>query len=160
MSNTERITAEEYRRRLTKPRQYPPPPIFTPDVYAASGREYIIEIEPMGAPRVTRSSRFGNTKIAGAIARYDALKARIKNDCALLGYQLTGVLKIRFELSMPASWSGKKKDLHRGRPHQSKPDIDNMVKAVADAFGGDDSHVHTLQATKVWADTGKIVLFR
>jgi Holliday junction resolvase RusA-like endonuclease len=137
-----------------------PKPLFTPQVYAASGSELVIEIEPMGAPRVTRNSRWGNKKVEGAIERYDVLKAKIKGDCALLGYKLSGKLTVRFELTMPKSWSKKDRDLHRGRPHQSKPDLDNMIKAVMDAFGADDSHVHTITASKIWAEKGRIVITR
>lgn len=92
------------------------------------------------------------------VVRYFALKDAIRAACAAVNYQMGGVLTVRFELSMPQSWSQKKRDSLRGQPHQQKPDVDNMGKAVADSFNEDDSHVHTMILSKVWADNGRIII--
>lgn len=45
----------------------------------------------------------------------------------------------------------------RGMPHQQKPDIDNLTKAVLDALLPDDSVVWSLaKLEKRWADTAAI----
>ena len=43
-----------------------------------------------------------------------------------------------------------------GKPHQSKPDIDNLIKAFLDALLDDDAHVWDIRATKVWGTDGSI----
>jgi len=159
MADTERWTPQQYRDHIAGPKKATPKPLFTPEVYAVTSGELVIEIEPMGAPRTTRNSRFNPTK-SNAIDRYVATTTKIREDCALLGYKLGAVLNVRFEISMPKSWSDKKRAQHAGRPHQSKPDLDNMIKLVMDAFKGDDSHVHTITARKIWATTGRIVIIR
>jgi Holliday junction resolvase RusA-like endonuclease len=47
-----------------------------------------------------------------------------------------------------------------GQPHQQKPDIDNCCKALMDLEGTNDGHVHMLNATKRWAEKGRIILYR
>jgi Holliday junction resolvase RusA-like endonuclease len=115
----------------------------------------IIAHEPMGAPRMVQSDKWKGREV---VLRYFALKDAVRAACLAQNYQMGGVLTIRFELSMPKSWSQKKRDQMRGKPHQQKPDIDNMGKAVADSFNEDDSHVHTMILSKVWADIGRIII--
>lgn len=38
--------------------------------------------------------------------------------------------------AMPASWSAAKQAAHMGRLHRSKPDKDNVLKAICDALNG------------------------
>lgn len=57
---------------------------------------------------------------------------------------------------MPGTWSKKKKFEMLSRPHQQKPDVDNLAKAILDALLKDDSGVHTLFLTKVWSEDGFI----
>ena len=101
-------------------------PIFTPQVYEQTTGELIIEIEPMGAPRMVQSDKWKSRPV---VERYHALKDKIRHDCELFGYKLGAVVKLRFELSMPDSWSDKKKAAFAGMPHQQKPDVDNLAKA-------------------------------
>ena len=64
-------------------------------------------------------------------------------------FQKSSSLFIRFEMPMPNSWSKKKKMKMHQKPHQQKPDIDNLVKAVLDSLFHDDSHVFYINAFKV-----------
>ena len=41
---------------------------------------------------------------------------------------------ITFFIPVPASWSKKKKKQHHGMLHQSKPDLDNLLKAASDCL--------------------------
>jgi Holliday junction resolvase RusA-like endonuclease len=63
---------------------------------------------------------------------------------------------ITFYFAMPPSWSNKKKNEMRGRPHQSKPDWDNCAKAVCDGLLGEDKTIWNITVTKLWADEGSI----
>ena len=57
---------------------------------------------------------------------------------------------------IPESSSAKRKADLRGRPCRSKPDIDNIIKALCDALNGvayeDDSQVVKIAAEKIWGD--------
>ena len=64
-----------------------------------------------------------------------------------------------FGLPMPKSWSKKKRLAMCGQPHESRPDLDNMLKALWDAAAKEDCHIHSIaHASKVWADAGYIQL--
>lgn len=119
------------------------------------GQQIIIEHEPMGAPRMVQSDKWKKREV---VLRYFALKDAVRKACEAVGYKMGGTLTVDFELSMPKSWPQKKRDFLRGKPHQQKPDIDNMGKAVADSFNEDDSHVHTMRLSKTWADVGRIII--
>lgn len=65
---------------------------------------------------------------------------------------------VTFVMPMPQSWSQKKRAQYAGRPHQSKPDCDNMLKALMDALYEDDSHVWDCRITKIWGEKGQIII--
>lgn len=77
-----------------------------------------------------------------------------------LRLQYTGELpksvSISFLLPMPSSWSNKKREAMFLAPHQQRPDIDNLVKAVLDALCDDDSYVYRIEASKQWGEFGAI----
>jgi len=76
-------------------------------------------------------------------------KLRVEED---VGDQFSVV----FRIGMPKSWSEKKKDLMLGKPHRSKPDLDNLIKAIQDILLKDDSGVYEVRAAKYWWHTGGI----
>ena len=167
-SKTETITAAEYRARNTrKPATSPlaqmvmathAPLVWlttAPVALPSPEPQVIIEHEPMGAPRMVQSDKWKGREV---VTRYHAAKDAIRNACEAQGYRLAPILIVRFEISMPPSWSQKKRNELRGQPHQQKPDCDNCTKLCMDAFNEDDSHVHTIHASKVWADTGRIII--
>lgn len=45
-----------------------------------------------------------------------------------------------------------------GKPHQQKPDKDNLEKALLDAIFGEDSHIWDGRVTKIWGETGKMII--
>ena len=61
---------------------------------------------------------------------------------------------VTFVIPMPKSWSKADKDLMRNNPHQSKPDVDNLVKGLLDAVFEEDCFVWDLRASKYWGDEG------
>ncbi len=68
------------------------------------------------------------------------------------GYHIT------FVIPMPQSWSKKKRAQHAGKPHQQKPDKDNLEKALLDAVFDEDSHVWDGRVTKIWGEKGQIII--
>ena len=113
----------------------------------------IIEIEPNTKPRMTRADKW---KKRLCVLQYrafcDELRLKTRN------LQLSGSFKIRFFLSMPKSWSKKKRDLMRGQAHQETPDLDNLLKAVNDVLLKQDKVIFQIDASKWWADKGKIII--
>ena len=59
---------------------------------------------------------------------------------------------------MPGSWSKKKKNLMENTAHRQRPDLDNMVKGLIDAVYKEDAIIHTIEASKLWAATGHIII--
>lgn len=114
-----------------------------------------LPITPIGKPRQTQSDKW---KKRPCVLRYrafcDELRARMH------GRALPeGGLHLTFFIPMPKSWSMKKQMAYEGQPHQQKPDVDNLTKAVLDALLEDDSGVWDVRATKRWAyETPRIVI--
>jgi Holliday junction resolvase RusA-like endonuclease len=61
-----------------------------------------------------------------------------------------------FSFEIPKSWPRDKRESLLGKPHESRPDLDNLVKWVGDAAQGvlwdDDAKIVKLNAEKVWAE--------
>lgn len=63
-----------------------------------------------------------------------------------------------FVLPMPPSWSRSKREAMDGAPHQVRPDLDNLQKALLDALFTEDSRVWDLRVSKVWGESGGILV--
>jgi Holliday junction resolvase RusA-like endonuclease len=65
-------------------------------------------------------------------------------------------------VAMPASWSAKRKAAALGEPAVCKPDIDNVIKLIADAGNGlvwaDDKQIVTLSVHRSYADAPGLLL--
>lgn len=103
-------------------------------------------------PRQTRSDKWQQRP---AVVRYrayaDELRLR-KVDLPESGAHVV------FILPMPASWKPLKRAMMNGRPHQQKPDSDNLLKALLDAVKKDDSGIWDVRVSKYWGETGKIYI--
>ena len=117
----------------------------------------IIDITPIGKPRMTRRDKWAKRD---CVIRYFEYKERL--NVALKGNFGVNSLfmphQITFYLPMPKSWSIKKKKELEGAPHRSKPDIDNLLKAIYDSLLDDDSSVYYVTAVKYWDEEGKIII--
>lgn len=114
--------------------------------------EKVYNITPLGKPRMTRADKW---KKRPEVLRYRAFCDEVRLNKVTL--QESGYHVI-FVLPMPPSWSKKKRALMDGKPHQQKPDKDNLEKALLDALFGEDSHIWDGRVTKIWGETGKIVI--
>jgi Holliday junction resolvase RusA-like endonuclease len=65
---------------------------------------------------------------------------------------------LKFYIPMPKSWSKKKQSAMMGKPHQGKPDKDNLEKAFLDAVCADDSYIWDGRVSKFWWNEGRIVM--
>ena len=70
----------------------------------------------------------------------------------------SGQVDVIFFVPMPKTWTKKKCLEMDGKPHQSRPDIDNYLKALFDAVCSEDSHIYKVTAKKVWSTKGMIEL--
>jgi Holliday junction resolvase RusA-like endonuclease len=62
-------------------------------------------------------------------------------------------LSIHFYIPVPKSWYKTKKARAHGKLHQSKPDIDNLTKAVFDALLPEDKRIAQVsELVKTWVD--------
>lgn len=110
----------------------------------------VYDIEPVPKPRMTQRDGWQRRP---AVLRYRAFKDEVRLKRVALNPD--GCM-VEFLLPMPKSWSHKRRAQMSGQPHTQKPDLDNLVKALADACYTDDSAIHTIAARKVWADRGEI----
>lgn len=112
-----------------------------------------IDIKPVPKPRMTMSDRWAKRP---AVIRY-----RTYCDELRLKYtkRLPAILSVDFYMPIPNSFSRKKKALYIGKPHQQRPDIDNLLKAVMDALCDDDSYIYIIHAAKQWSDRPGIEIY-
>ena len=70
---------------------------------------------------------------------------------------ITGKIEINIVFYMKPSRASKKQMLAQiGTPHLKRPDLDNLVKAILDAYNGivwqDDSQIYCIQAQKIYCN--------
>lgn len=112
----------------------------------------IYDIKPVTKPRMTRRDKWEHRP---CVMRYRAFKDEIRDSGLAIpdaGYHVI------FVLPMPKSWSGKKMDSARNKPHLQTPDKDNLEKALLDALYQNDAHIWDGRVSKVWGDEGKIIV--
>src|ERR1700743_2139947 len=124
-----------------------------------------IAVPPCSAPRMTRRDAIfinpnhedPKKRQRAPVTKYFAFKTAFKNEADRMNVKLTEVLNICFIIPMPQSWSKNKRDKMRYEPHKQRPDRDNYLKAVQDAFGGDDGFVWDGRTLKIWGETGGMI---
>lgn len=115
-----------------------------------------VVIDPVAKPRMTRSDRW---KKRPRVMRYRVYSIRLRQAALLNKFVPANELIMQFHIKMPVSWSKKKKEQMKGKPMQSRPDIDNLEKAILDSlFPNDDSAVWKVCASKRWADFGSVTI--
>jgi Holliday junction resolvase RusA-like endonuclease len=114
---------------------------------------YIFRITPLAKPRMTQRDKWAHRK---PVAAYFAFKTLLVALAKLQEFHPSDQMRMRFYLPMPKSWSQQKKQRLNGRPHQQKPDRDNLEKGVLDAFFTDDSRSWHGETYKYWAVDGRI----
>ena len=109
-----------------------------------AGKYWAINVKPIGKPRMTRRDQWFKRP---AVERYWEMKAILKKEVKQIQAQR---LKLWYLFQPPKSWSKKRKEAALGKPHLSKPDLDNLVKGTLDALYEEDSVVYEIQAIKIW----------
>ena len=110
----------------------------------------IYPITPCPAPRMTAADKWQKRP---RVLRYRAFRDEVRAHRVVLG----NGARVTFWMPMPASWSEAKRVRQDGQPHQQRPDIDNLLKALLDAIYEDDAGIwHIGGAQKRWARDGAI----
>ena len=112
----------------------------------------LYHITPVSKPRQTRSDKW---KKRPCVMRYRTFADEVRE--AKIQIPASGC-EVTFFIPMPKSWSQKKRIETSCMPHQQKPDIDNLLKALLDAVFSDDSHVYEIKVRKVWSVSGGIAI--
>lgn len=116
----------------------------------------IFDLAPVAKPRMTQSDKWQRRP---AVVRYWAFKDRLCQQAQERGFELGESFRVTFYLPMPRSWSRAKRARMEGQPHRDRPDLDNIIKALEDSLLPDnDSGVWAIEARKVWASEGRIVI--
>ena len=143
--NNERINMKQY--KLSSPEK---------KINSVTNKAFVSFVHPMGKPRMTQSDRWKHRKCVDNYFAYaDEMRKQANDQKFVLGDRFT----ISFYIDMPKSWSQKKRDQMVLQPHQQKPDIDNLLKAVMDALKKDgDQSVFEVHAIKYWHVYGGIII--
>lgn len=115
------------------------------------------QVKPVPKPRMTRRDKWKKRPIVVAYHQYKDL---LNMQANLYDYHLTPELNMDFHISMPESWSKKKKLEMVGKKHQQRPDLDNLVKAFQDALSDEDGYVAVYKNVgKYWSLEDKIIVY-
>lgn len=114
----------------------------------------ILYIKPKGYIRRTKADIWKKRK---SVIEYYRYKDEI-NQMIQERYIPSETLKVVFLLKPADSLSFIKKKKLYYTPHNKKPDLDNLVKALLDAFHRQDNIVHTIYAHKIYAPINAICL--
>lgn len=127
-------------------------------------------LKPIGKPRMTGKSAI-YSKTAKKFWEYkDALLKAIlgdvykegdkdhNNKCIGEKFKNIKIVKCFFYIEMPKSWSKDMKKRKYGKPHDSKPDIDNLLKGIMDSLFEDDKGIYFVVGGKYWSDENAMYL--
>lgn len=117
----------------------------------APAKEY--PIVPVAKPRMTRRDKW---KRRASVLRYYAFKDEVR----LRKVELPQPCRVIFYLPMPASWPASKRSAMEDTAHRSKPDTDNLLKALNDSVFEDDAHLWSIWAEKRWSAKPRIVVMQ
>lgn len=116
---------------------------------------YEFPIKPMPKPRMTRADAW---KSRPCVVKYWEFKEHLLYEAKKLDFKLGNAFHVKLAISMPKSWSEKKKFEMMGCPHDGKGDIDNFVKAIMDCMLKQDKTVYKIIAEKYWSHDDAILL--
>lgn len=115
------------------------PKIVSEAILANGTIEFTVHHKPMGAPRMTRRDKWLQRP---CVMAYREFKDAINRDCPPIPHphRILSLSWIAFFVP-PPSWSAKRRAAALGGLHRSKPDRDNIDKAILDALFAEDSAI-------------------
>jgi Holliday junction resolvase RusA-like endonuclease len=121
-------------------------------------KTYTFDIAPVSKPRMVRSDKWKKRTVTDS---YWAFKGELKLRANLQGLETlpSELNTVAFIVSMPESWSEKKKKEHDGMPHTQRPDLDNFLKGLQDCLCTEDSHIWKISnLIKIWGRQGQLII--
>lgn len=123
------------------------------------GRKLIRYSLPMAGMGAVRQSQRDRWRPSPAVARYrswkDELRLRMRNWPAEDEIRKIGVLAY---YAIPSGWSDAKKRKHLVQPKRTKPDWDNVYKAVTDALWDHDQKIPGGYGEKMWHIEDRLII--
>ncbi len=114
---------------------------------------WLYPIDPSSAPRQSRSDKW---KPSAPVQRYRAYKDELKLKHVHIPKPFHHFI---FLIPMAPSWPTHRKLQMEGKPHEQKPDRDNLEKAVLDALLPDsDCMIWNGSTSKVWSQHGGLIV--
>lgn len=110
----------------------------------------VLNIEPLKKPRISYRGKW-KPSVQKYYEYANTLRELVPKD-----YAVPEKLSVKFYITMPKSWSSKKRAQLNGKPHTQRPDVDNLLKAYLDALCEEDSYVYAVRAEKYWTEQGRI----
>ncbi len=119
-------------------------------VYASTERmAWVVKVCPIGAVRMTQSDKW-RTPRRKCVQAYFDFRDVLRREVVIRNSVVPDELNTIFYIPMPKSWSEKKKRAMNDTPHRSKPDRDNLDKAVGDALFEEDGAIWMGRQQKWW----------
>lgn len=123
--------------------------------------QFVVPGEPQGKGRA-RATRSGRLYTPAKTVAYESLVA-LAAQRAMGDYCATDKpvrLSLEATATMPAGWSEKKRGATIGTWCKKRPDLDNIIKAVADGGNGiiwqDDAQIVEIVSAKRWGANGQV----
>lgn len=114
---------------------------------------------PSPRPRFRKAGKFVQTYMPTI---YTEHKEYIQRQMPKLLIEKPIKLEIFFYIPMAKSWTKKKKTSLLDKPHNIKPDVDNLLKTVMDAANDhiwiDDGQVYEIVTKKTFSSEAKIMI--
>ena len=112
---------------------------------------YTIKVTPLGKPRMTQRDQW---KTRACVLRYRDFCDKLRGDLGLKGKLKTAPVRVDWVayFPIPETVSALTRANMAGRPHQAKPDRDNVDKGILDALFADDSSAASGMIEKRWDD--------
>jgi hypothetical protein len=118
-------------------------------------QRFVYRITPIGKVRMSQRDKWAKRP---CVLRYRAYHDRLRE----LGATLEPGDGLHFRITMPPSWSAKKRAAYDGQPHTQKPDLTNLMGGYEDGVLEEDKGIWCLGATsKRWtAGESHIIIVR
>lgn len=113
-------------------------------------KKIVFRGDPIGKPRMSQRDKWQKRPCVLAYRKFaDEMRAAA-------GQVAPGAqgLRVTAYISMRNMWNEKKRLSLDGQPHRTKPDCDNILKAVADALFDNDATIWVATIIKFWCQEG------
>ena len=112
---------------------------------------FTVNGKSVGKPRMTRRDQWIKRP---CVLRYRDYCDRIRSAAGSIPPNPDKIQVVVY-IAVPKSWSKKKKAEMDEKPHRSKPDADNLLKAVVDGMFKEDSCIWSKLIEKFWCQPGE-----